>query len=134
MPITLSFPSQGHVEDASNQVDAKTGTLEMQATFANPRHELLPGQFGRIRVRIRERQDVLLVPQRAVTELQGAQSVFTVGPGDKAEARSVVLGERTGSNWVVEQGLRPGDRVILDGLMTMRPGVPVKPEPQAAKN
>jgi membrane fusion protein (multidrug efflux system) len=123
------FPSQGHVQDASNQVDPKTGTLEMQATFANPRHELLPGQFGRIRVRIRERQNVLLVPQRAVTELQGAQSVFTVGAGDKAEARSVVLGERTGADWVVEQGLKPGDRVILDGLMTMRPGAPVNPQP-----
>jgi membrane fusion protein, multidrug efflux system len=123
-----TFPTQGHVQDASNQVDPKTGTLEMQATFANPRHDLLPGQFGRVRVRTRERQNVLLVPQRAVTELQGAQSVFTVGPGDKAEVRSIVLGERTGTDWIVEQGLKPGDRVILDGLMTMRPGTVVKPE------
>jgi membrane fusion protein (multidrug efflux system) len=124
-----TYPIPGHVQDASNQVDPKTGTLEIQATFPNPRHELLPGQFGRIRVRVRERQGVLLVPQKAVTELQGSQSVYTVGPGDKAEARNVVLGERSGGDWIVDQGLKPGDRVILDGLMTLRPGAPVKPEP-----
>lgn len=123
------FPQQGHFQDASNQVDPKTGTLEMQATFPNPRHELLPGQFGRIRVRVRERRDALLIPQRAVTELQGAQSVLTVGPGQKAEARAVVLGDRSGDNWVVQQGLKPGDQVIVDGLMTLRPGSPVNPQP-----
>jgi len=124
-----TFPAQGHVQDASNQVDPKTGTLEIQATFSNPKHELLPGQFGRIRVRIRERKGVLLVPQRAVSELQGAQSVMTVGPGDKAQPRTLVLGERSGANWIVEQGLKPGDRVIIDGLATLRPGAPVNPQP-----
>ncbi len=124
-----TYPLQGHVQNASNQVDSKTGTLEIQATFPNPRRELLPGQFGRIRVKVRERQDALLVPQRAITELQGSQSVYTVGPGDKAEARNVVLGERSGADWVVEQGLRPGDRVILDGLMTLRSGAAVIPQP-----
>lgn len=124
-----TFPQRGRVVDASNQVDPKTGTLEMQATFPNPKHELLPGQFGRIRVRIRERQNVLLVPQRAITELQGAQSVLTVGAGDKAEAHAVVLGDRSGGDWIVEQGLKPGDKVIVDGLMTLRPGSPVKPQP-----
>jgi membrane fusion protein (multidrug efflux system) len=127
------FPHAGHVQDASNQVDPKTGTLELQATFPNPRHELLPGQFGRVRVRVRERRDVLLVPQRAITELQGATSVLTVGAGDKAECRPVVLGDRSGGNWVVEQGLKPGDRVIVDGLMTLRPGAPVTPQ-QAVNN
>jgi membrane fusion protein (multidrug efflux system) len=126
-----TYPAEGHVQDATNQVDPKTGTLEMQATFPNPKHELLPGQFGRIRVRVRERRDVLLVPQRAITELQGAQSVFTVGSGDVAEARNVVLGERSGGDWIVEQGLKPGDRVIVDGLMTLRPGAQVKPHPVA---
>jgi membrane fusion protein (multidrug efflux system) len=61
--------------------------------------------------------------------LQGAQSVLTVGEGNKAQARSVVLGDRAGSNWIVEQGLKPGDRVIVDGLMTLRPGAPVSPQP-----
>ena len=130
------FPQRGQVQDASNQVDPKTGTLEMQATFPNPRHDLLPGQFGRIRVQIRQRKDVLLVPQRAVVELQGSQSVLTVGAGNKVEVRSVVLGDRSGSDWIVEQGLKPGDRVVVDNLMVLGPGAPVSPEPwhPAAKN
>jgi membrane fusion protein (multidrug efflux system) len=124
-----TFPEKGHVVDMSNEVDSKTGTLEMQATFANPGHHLLPGQFGRIRVRVRQRENALLVPQRAVEEMQGAQSVLTVGPDNKVLVRNVVLGERTGTNWVVERGLKPGDRVIVDGLMTLGPGAPVSPEP-----
>ena len=124
-----TYPEKGRVVDATNQVDSKTGTLELQATFPNPKHELLPGQFGRVRVRVREQQNALLIPQRAVQELQGAQSVYTVGPGNKAEARSVVLGDRTGSDWIVEQGIKSGDRVIIDGLMTLRPGAPVAPQP-----
>jgi membrane fusion protein (multidrug efflux system) len=122
-----TFSHPGHVEAASNEVDPKTGTLEMQATFPNPEHQLLPGQFGRVRVRIRERKDVLLVPQVAIEELQGAQSVMTVGAGNKVVPRPVVLGERTAKEWVVEQGLKPGDRVIVDGLMTLRPGAEVSP-------
>jgi membrane fusion protein (multidrug efflux system) len=126
------FGQAGRVVDTSNQVDPKTGTLEIQATFPNPQHVLLPGQFGRIRVRIREQQNALLVPQQAVTELQGAQSVFTVGPGDKVEVRSIALGERSGTNWIVDQGLKPGDRVITDRLMMLRPGAPVVPQAAAA--
>jgi membrane fusion protein (multidrug efflux system) len=124
-----TFPYRGQVQDASNQVDSKTGTLEIQATFANPKHVLLPGQFGRVRVRIREMKDALLVPQRAVSELQGAQSVMIVGPGDKAQPQSIVVGERSGASWVVQQGLKPGDKVIVDGLATLRPGAPVSPQP-----
>jgi membrane fusion protein, multidrug efflux system len=126
------FPSKGQIENSTNEVDPKTGTLELQATFANPKHVLLPGQFGRIRLEVRKQQDALLVPQRAVEELQGAQSVLTVGAGNKAQARSVVLGERVDANWIVEQGLKPGDRVIVDGLMTLRPGAPIAPQPYRA--
>jgi membrane fusion protein (multidrug efflux system) len=123
------YPAQGRVQNSTNQVDPKTGTLELQATFPNPHHILLPGQFGRIRVRVRERQKALLIPQRAVEELQGMQTVLTVGHGSKAEARAVVVGDRVGTNWVVDQGLKPGDRVIVEGLMTIRPGSPVNPQP-----
>jgi membrane fusion protein, multidrug efflux system len=123
------FPYPGHIQDSTNKVDTKTGTLEVQATFPNPKHIILPGQFGRIRVRVRQRQDVLLVPQRAVEELQGLQSVLTVGPDNKALAHSVVLGDRTGTDWIVDQGLKPGDRVIVEGLMLVRPGSPVNPQP-----
>jgi membrane fusion protein, multidrug efflux system len=123
------FPSPGHVQNSTNQVDLKTGTLELQATFPNPQHVLLPGQFGRVRVRIRDRQNALLVPQRAIAELQGIQSVMTVGPDNKAQARSVVIGDHAGGDLVVEQGLKPGDRVIVEGLMVVRPGSPVTPQP-----
>jgi len=123
------FPYQGHIEDSTNQVDSKTGTLELQATFRNPQHVLLPGQFGRIRVRVREQQNALLVPQRAVEELQGMQSVLTIGPNNTAQARGVVIGDHSGNNWIVQQGLKPGDRVIVDGLMMVRPGAPVNPQP-----
>lgn len=126
------FPYRGHIQNSSNQVDPKTGTLELQATFPNPKHALLPGQFGRIRVRVHEKQDALLVPQRAVEEIQGVQSVLTVGPGNKAQVRSVVIGAHAGDNWIVEQGLKPGDRVIVDGLMSVRPGSPVNPQPYRA--
>jgi membrane fusion protein, multidrug efflux system len=123
------YPAEGHVQNSLNQVDARTGTLELQATFPNPQHILLPGQFGRIRVRVRERQNALLIPQRAVEELQGMQTVMTVGSGNKAEARGVVIGDRVGADLVVDQGLKPGDRVIVEGLMTIRPGSPVNPQP-----
>jgi membrane fusion protein, multidrug efflux system len=123
------FPYQGRFENATNEVDSKTGTLEIQVTFPNPKHTLLPGQFGRVRLRLRERENALVIPQRAVEELQGLQSVMTVGAGNHAEARTVVLGDRAGDNWVVEQGLKPGDRVIVDGLMLVRPGAPVSPHP-----
>jgi membrane fusion protein, multidrug efflux system len=123
------FAYKGHIQNATNQVDSKTGTLELQATFSNPHHVLLPGQFGRIRLRVRERQGALLIPQRAVEELQGMQSVMTLGPGNKAQARGVVIGDHSGDNWVVEQGLKPGDRVIVEGLMSVRPGSVVNPQP-----
>lgn len=123
------FAYQGHVQNTVNQVDAKTGTLELQATFPNPRHELLPGQFGRIRLRVDDRKNALLVPQRAVQELQGLQSVFTVGPDNKVQVRNIVPGSRVGDRWVIEQGLKPGDQVIVEGTLKVRPGATVAPHP-----
>jgi membrane fusion protein (multidrug efflux system) len=128
-----TFPYAGKVQNTTNQVDSKTGTLEVQATFPNPQHTLLPGQFGRVRLRTREQQGALLVPQRSVTELQGLQSVFTVGPDNKAQARSIVTGERVGDRWIIQQGLKPGDKVIVEGIMTVRPGSPVNPQPYKAE-
>jgi membrane fusion protein (multidrug efflux system) len=124
-----THPHPGHYENTVNQVDAKTGTLELQAKFPNPGRTLLPGQFGRIRTLSDERKNVILVPQRAVQEMQGLQSVMTVGPENKVLARSVVTGERVGERWIVEQGLKPGDRVIVEGLQRARPGAVVTPQP-----
>jgi membrane fusion protein (multidrug efflux system) len=125
-------PQAGRIQNTVNQVDIKTGTLEVQATFPNPRHNVLPGQFGRVRFRVDERRNALLVPQRAVLEMQGLQSVLTVGPDNKVMARSVTPGDRVGDRWVINQGLKPGDKVIVEGVMKVRPGAPVNPQPYKA--
>ncbi len=123
------YPHEGRVQNTVNQIDSKTGTIELQATFPNPERLLLPGQFGRIRMRAEERKAAILVPQRAVQELQGLQSVLIVGPENKVQARTIVTGERVGDRWVVLQGLDGGDRVIVEGLQKAMPGTLVEPKP-----
>ena len=122
-------PHDGRFENTVNQVDPRTGTLEVQATFPNLQHTLLPGQFGRIRVRTTEKKDAILIPQRAVQELQGLQSVLAVGKDNKVIAHSIVTGDRINERWIVEQGLKPGDRIIIEGLQKARPGAVVSPKP-----
>lgn len=123
------YPYDGHIQNTVNQVDSKTGTLELQATFPNPKHMILPGQFGRVRLTTDEARDVILVPQKAVQEMQGMQSVMAVAPDNRVLARSVVTGQRVGERWVIQQGLKPGDRVIVEGLLKARPGMVVNPQP-----
>src|SRR6185436_17083497 len=104
-PLTLvladgsEYPSTGKIESVLNQVDPRTGTLELQARFPNPGRKLLPGQFGRVRFQTEERKNVVVVPQRAVQQMQSTQTVFTVGAGDKVEAHAVKTGERVGQDW-----------------------------------
>lgn len=124
-----AFPQSGRVANSLNQVDPRTGTLELQAEFPNPQHRLLPGQFGRVRYVAQHRTGVLLVPQRAVQQNQNIQAVFTVGEGDKIESRPVKTGPRVGDSWLIEDGLRPGDRVVVEGLLSVRPGMTVHPIP-----
>jgi membrane fusion protein, multidrug efflux system len=124
-----TYSEEGRFENTVNHVDPRTGTLEVQATFPNPQHTLLPGQFGRVRVRSAEKKNAILVPQRAVEELQGLQSVLAVGADNKVVAHSVVTGDRVGDRWIIEQGLKPGDRVIVEGLQKARPGSVVNPKP-----
>src|SRR5882762_9212243 len=116
---------QGHIENTLNSVNTKTGTLEVQATFRNQDHTVLPGQFVRVRVRTAERQQALLVPQRAVQEVQGQQSVLTVAADNTVQARAVVTGDRVDQRWIVEEGLKAGDAVVVDGLQKVRPGTRV---------
>jgi len=127
------FPHEGQVRNTVNQVDLKTGTLEVQGTFPNPEHRVLPGQFGRVRLLTNEAKNVIVVPQRAVQELQSMQSVFTVGPDNKAQMRTIVTGDRVGDGWIVTQGLKSGDKVIVEGLQKVRPGAPVQPTPYKAR-
>src|ERR1035438_2155228 len=123
------FPQSGTVANSLNTVDPRTGTLELQAEFPNPQHRLLPGQFGRVRYVAEHRTGVILVPQRAVQQNQSIQTVFTVGEGNKIEARAVKAGARIGDSWLIEQGLQAGDRVVVEGLLSVRPGVVVNPTP-----
>jgi membrane fusion protein, multidrug efflux system len=129
---STTYPFPGRVQNAVNQVDSKTGTLELQATFPNPQHTLLPGQFGRVRTVASQKPNAILVPQRAVQDMQGLQSVLTVGPDNKVQQRGVVMGERVGDRWIVQQGLKAGDRVIVEGLQKTRPGATVNPVPYQA--
>jgi len=122
-------PYPGKIQNSVNQVDSKTGTLELQATFPNPKHNILPGQFGRIRLKAAEKANVLLVPQRALLDVQGLQSVYALDSNNKVLVRSVVLGDRVGERSIVTQGLKPGDRIIVEGVQKARPGIVVNPEP-----
>ena len=132
-----TFPQSGKVANALNQVDPRTGTLELQAEFPNPLHRLLPGQFGRVRYVTTHRTDALLVPQRAVQQNQSIQTVYVVGAGNKIEARAVKTGARVGDAWLIEEGMKAGDRVVVEGMLTVRPGsvvnpVPYQPAPEKA--
>jgi len=124
-----TFPQRGRIENTQNQVDPKTGTLELQASFPNPQHTLLPGQFGRVRFQTEERKNAILAPQRAVQQIQSLQTVYVVGPDDKAQARPVTTGDRSGESWIVTKGLQPGDRVVVEGQLRIRPGMLVHPIP-----
>src|SRR5437773_2710400 len=121
LPIELvssegGAPLRGRIENTLNAVNTKTGTLEVQATFHNVDHAVLPGQFVRVRVRVGARSKAVLVPQRAIQDVQGQQSVLTVDPDNIVRARAVLTGDRVDQRVVVEQGLRSGDAVIVDGL------------------
>jgi membrane fusion protein (multidrug efflux system) len=126
------YPHQGRIENTLNSVNTKTGTMEVQAMFRNPDHSVLPGQFARVRVRMAEHTQALLVPQRAVQELQGQQSVLTLAPDNTVQARGVVTGERIGQRWIIEHGLAPGEPVIVEGLQKVRPGARVTPRQYTA--
>jgi membrane fusion protein (multidrug efflux system) len=134
LPLTLiladqsEFPSVGHIENSLNQMDPKTATLELQARFSNPRHTVLPGQFGRVRVQVAERKGAILIPQKAVQQLQSVQTVYTVNAENRVELKPVIPGDRVGNNWIVEKGLQPGDRVIVEGQQKVRPGSLVQPQ------
>lgn len=123
---------RGSIDFADRQVDPKTGTILVQASFPNPQKIVKPGAFGRVRFVAGEIKGAILVPQRSVEELQGAYRVWTVGPGDKAQVRTVKPGNKVDTLWVIEEGLKPGERVILEGLTKVKPDMVVVPKPAAA--
>jgi len=125
-------PYKGRVTVIGRGVSGETGTLPLQASFPNPGGVLRPGQFGRIRLPISTHKNAILIPQRAVQELQGTYNVFVVAQDSVAQIREVKLANRSGSDWVVSQGLEPADRIVVEGIQKVRPGSKVRPMAQAA--
>lgn len=119
------FPHKGKVYFADRQVDERTGTIKVATLFPNPGNLLRPGQFAKIRALIETQEGALLVPQRAVNELQGRFQVAVVGPDNKVDLRWVKVGERAGPLWVIDEGLKSGERVIVEGIQKVRAGMPV---------
>ena len=123
------YPHKGQFYLVDRQVDVKTGTIRVAATFPNPNNVLRPGQFARVRAVTKTREKALLVPQRAVTEMQGSYQIAVVTPENKVDIRPVKVGERAGNLWVIDKGLNPGERVVVEGLQKLKAGMTVEPKP-----
>jgi membrane fusion protein (multidrug efflux system) len=121
------FPYKGRIIIADRAVDLKTGTLSIVAEFSNPQGLLRPGQFGRVRFAASTAENAILVPQKAVTELQSANVVYVVGPENKVQLRTITLGERVGQDYIVTDGLKAGEIIIVEGILKVRPGSIVSP-------
>jgi RND family efflux transporter MFP subunit len=120
-------PYKGRFLAADRQVDPKTGTIRISAIFPNPGNILRPGQYAKAQFKVQDRAGALLIPQRAVQELQGKNFVWVVDDTNKVSQRGVTVGPRFGSDWVIEEGLKPGERIVVEGLQKVREGAPVQP-------
>src|SRR6266853_1829858 len=119
------YPHQGEFYFADRQVNQNTGTIQLAALFANPDNVLRPGQYGKVRAMMRVQRNALLIPQAAVNEQQGSYVVDVVGNDGKVAVRTVRVGDRTGTMWVIQDGLKAGERVIVEG-QNLKPGMPVQ--------
>jgi membrane fusion protein, multidrug efflux system len=124
-----AYPLKGHVRFANNQVDVKTGTVRVVGDFPNPQRLLIPGMFVRVRALLDTLKGALVVPQRAVTEIQGRSLIALVGADNKVTIRPVQTVERFGSSWVIKGDVKAGDRVVAEGMERVRDGVVVTPVP-----
>jgi membrane fusion protein, multidrug efflux system len=126
------YPHKGQFYVADRQVNIQTGAIRLAGLFPNPGNILRPGQYVRVRAVTDIRRNALLVPQRAVTELQGLYEVAVVDGANKVNIRPVTVGERSGSMWIIESGLKPGERVVVEGIQQARPNLVVNPKPFVA--
>lgn len=122
-----TYPQKGKFLAADRQIDPGTGTLRIAGVVPNPDFLLRPGQYARVRATVRISKDALLVPQRAVSQLQGGYQVAVIGADNKAHLQNVKVGDRSGSLWVIAEGLHPGDRIVVDGIQKVREGAAVNP-------
>jgi RND family efflux transporter MFP subunit len=123
------YPQPGRVFFVDRQVNPNTGTLQVAGLFPNPKFLLRPGQYGRVRAQTQLKQNALTVPQRAVTELQGTYQVALVGETNKVHLQEVGVAQQVGSHWVIESGLKPGDRIVVEGIQKAKEGTVVIPKP-----
>jgi len=123
------YPRRGTVVVTNRQVNPQTGTIALQGSFPNPGNVLRPGQYAKVRAAVDTRKDALVVPQRAINELQGAYLIGVVAPDSKVDIRTVRAGEQVGELWVIEEGLHPGEKVIVEGFARVRPGMLVQAMP-----
>ena len=122
-----TYPLKGKIYAADRQISPTTGALRIAALFPNPNFALRPGEFGRVRVKIDLTKDALLVPQRAVMELQGSYQVAVVDAENKAHIQPVRVGERSGALWIIQEGLKAGQRVVVEGIQKVKEGSIVTP-------
>lgn len=127
------YPERGTFSLADRQVDLRTGTITMQSLFPNPENILRPGQYAKIRVAAETRKGALLVPQQAVQQLQGSNQVVVVGADNKIDLRPVKVGEQVGNRWIITQGLKPGERVVVEGVQKVKAGMVVNPKSSVAE-
>jgi RND family efflux transporter MFP subunit len=128
-----TYPHEGSFYFADRQVDVGTGAIRIAGLFPNPANILRPGGYGKVRAVIRHEEGALLVPQRAVSELQGGYQVAVVDADDKVNVRTVTVGDRIGTQWVITNGLKPGEKVVAEGVQKVRSGAQVNPKPFAAQ-
>jgi membrane fusion protein (multidrug efflux system) len=126
-------PEKGKLGPVERAVNAATGTLGVQIYFPNPDNVLRPGQYGRARILVETKSNALLVPQRAVQELQNLRSVAVVGADNKVSFRNVKTGPRVDTMWVIDEGLKPGEQVVAEGLQAVSDGMTVRTKPMAAE-
>ena len=133
--MTLSngtvYPSKGYVVFVDRQVNSSTGTIRVAAAFPNPQSLLRPGQYGRVRAQTSLERGALVVPQRAVTELQGSYQIAVINADNKVHIQDVEVGPQIGTNWVITNGLKPGEQVVIEGNGKLADGMPVHPHPAA---
>ncbi len=127
-----SYPQKGRIVLVNREITSQTGTIQLVAEFPNADAVLRPGGFGRIRFQTGMNEGALVVPQAAVIEVQSMYQIAVVEPGNKAGFRIVKVGDRVGTDWIIKDGLKPGDQVIVQGFMKVRQGTPVSPKPFVA--
>ncbi len=135
MPLELilgdgsSWPHKGEFFVADRQVDVRTGTIRVAALFKNPGYVLRPGQFARVRAMVDLKKSAVVIPRRAVTQLQGQYLVAVVGPDNKVTVRNVKAGATYGQLWVIDEGVKPGEKIVVEGAQKVRDGATVNPKP-----